>query len=90
MNKIKFLFYTCLIVTMEASSQNMAPLFQPFDFTQENLFSRNIEGPSFDRYGNLYVVNFQKRWNHWTGKSRWRSQPLHHTTRRKYSQQHSV
>jgi gluconolactonase len=60
MNKIKFLFYTCLIVTMEASSQNMAPLFQPFDFTQENLFSRNIEGPSFDRYGNLYVVNFQK------------------------------
>jgi len=36
------------------------PLFQATDFTQENIFSENIEGPAFDKYGNLYVVNFQK------------------------------
>ncbi|MBL7858759.1 MAG: SMP-30/gluconolactonase/LRE family protein [Cyclobacteriaceae bacterium] len=30
------------------------------DHTQENLFTNNIEGPAFDKKGNLYVVNFQK------------------------------
>ncbi len=35
-------------------------LFQASDFTAENLFSNNIEGPAFDKHGNLYVVNFQK------------------------------
>ena len=35
-------------------------LFVSVDHTQENLFSRNIEGPAFDKKGNLYVVNFQK------------------------------
>ena len=30
------------------------------DFTAENLFTTNIEGPKFDKGGNLYVVNFQK------------------------------
>lgn len=30
------------------------------DHTAENLFSNNIEGPAFDKKGNLYVVNFQK------------------------------
>lgn len=30
------------------------------DFTAENLFSENIEGPAFDKKGNLYVVNFQR------------------------------
>ncbi len=29
------------------------------DFTVENLFTKNIEGPAFDRFGNLYVVNFR-------------------------------
>lgn len=35
-------------------------LFKASDFTAENLFSRNIEGPAFDKEGNLFVVNFQK------------------------------
>ncbi len=35
------------------------PLFQVSDFTQENLFSTNIEGPNY-RDGKLYVVNFGK------------------------------
>lgn len=33
--------------------------FQAEDFTEENLFTANIEGPMFDRAGNLYVVNYQ-------------------------------
>jgi sugar lactone lactonase YvrE len=30
------------------------------DHTKENLFSTNIEGPAFDKNGNLYVVNYQR------------------------------
>ena len=30
------------------------------DLTAENLFTINCEGPSVDRHGNLFVVNFQK------------------------------
>lgn len=35
-------------------------LFVSVDHTQENIFTRNIEGPAFDKKGNLYVVNYQK------------------------------
>lgn len=35
-------------------------LFAARDFTAENLFSENIEGPAFDKFGRLYVVNFQR------------------------------
>ena len=41
-------------------AQNFEQLHRAEDFTQENLFSNNIEGPAFDKEGNLYVVNFQK------------------------------
>jgi gluconolactonase len=34
--------------------------YQSRDFTAENLFTENIEGPDFDKDGNLYVVNFGK------------------------------
>lgn len=34
-------------------------LYVTEDFTKENLFTNNIEGPAFDKQGNLYVVNFQ-------------------------------
>lgn len=30
------------------------------DFTEENLFTTNIEGPAFDSNGHLYVVNFEQ------------------------------
>jgi gluconolactonase len=30
------------------------------DLTAENLFTTNCEGPSIDKHGNLYVVNFKK------------------------------
>jgi sugar lactone lactonase YvrE len=35
-------------------------LFKSVDHTKENLFTNNIEGPAFDKAGNLFVVNFQK------------------------------
>ena len=42
------------------SQKNQPELFQTSDFTAENIFSTNIEGPAFDKKGNLYVVNFGK------------------------------
>ncbi|HZG23323.1 MAG TPA: SMP-30/gluconolactonase/LRE family protein [Chitinophagaceae bacterium] len=35
-------------------------LFIAQDFTAENLFSRNIEGPAVDMQGRLFVVNYQR------------------------------
>lgn len=35
-------------------------LYVATDHTAEDLFTNNIEGPAFDRRGNLYVVNFGK------------------------------
>ncbi len=35
-------------------------MYEATDLTQENMFSQNIEGPNFDKDGNLYVVNFQQ------------------------------
>lgn len=60
MGTVKLLFCAGLIVTMQASAQDATPLFKAEDFTRENIFSNNIEGPAFDKYGNLYVVNYQK------------------------------
>jgi len=37
-----------------------AQVYEARDFTDENLFSENIEGPNIDKKGNLYVVNYQK------------------------------
>lgn len=42
---------------LNASCQNV---FVAADHTDENLFTNNIEGPAFDKKGNLYVVNFGK------------------------------
>ncbi|HYG18711.1 MAG TPA: SMP-30/gluconolactonase/LRE family protein [Ohtaekwangia sp.] len=53
--------FLILSLALNAShAQDMERLFQAEDFTAENLFSKNIEGPAFDRLGNLYVVNFEK------------------------------
>lgn len=49
-----------LLCVLRVSAQDIQPLFQAQDFTGENLFSNNIEGPAFDKHGNLYVVNYQK------------------------------
>jgi len=41
-------------------AQDYYQLRRAEDFTKENLFTENIEGPAFDKEGNLYVVNYQK------------------------------
>ncbi|HEX6224262.1 MAG TPA: SMP-30/gluconolactonase/LRE family protein, partial [Chryseolinea sp.] len=48
------------LLCIEAQSQDLTGLFVAQDFTKENIFSGNIEGPAFDKYGNLYVVNFER------------------------------
>jgi gluconolactonase len=53
----------CLLLvcfSRTVTAQDMERLFQAEDFTAENLFSVNIEGPAVDKNGNLYVVNFLK------------------------------
>jgi gluconolactonase len=60
---MKNLFFILIALFSGCSSTNkpqQSALWQPIDFTKENLFSKNIEGPAFDKSGNLYVVNFQK------------------------------
>ena len=49
--------FTIIFCQVQAQTSE---LFVAEDFTKENLFTNNIEGPSFDKQGNLYVVNFEK------------------------------
>jgi Gluconolactonase len=61
MKTISMRIIVCLFLcVLRVSAQDIQPLFQAQDFTGENLFSNNIEGPAFDKHGNLYVVNYQK------------------------------
>ncbi len=61
MKTISMRIIVCLLLcVLRVSAQDIQPLFQSQDFTGENLFSNNIEGPAFDKHGNLYVVNYQK------------------------------
>jgi gluconolactonase len=53
MNRIFVLFLSLLSCVCFAHAQSV-------DHTAENLFTTNIEGPAFDKDGNLFVVNFQK------------------------------
>jgi gluconolactonase len=57
MNKTALLIALVVASCTPSSTEN---LFTTSDHTAENLFTTNIEGPAFDRDGNLYVVNFQK------------------------------
>lgn len=50
-------FLICFSTFFSSFAQN---LFEAQDFTAENLFTNNIEGPNFDKSGKLYVVNYQK------------------------------
>ncbi|MBV6443103.1 MAG: SMP-30/gluconolactonase/LRE family protein [Haliscomenobacteraceae bacterium CHB4] len=60
---MKYILVVCLpLLAASHFSCKTAPaktqLFLSKDFTTENLFSENIEGPDFDKDGNLYVVNY--------------------------------
>ena len=48
-----------LVVFIFSTSVSAQSLFEVSDFTTENLFSTNIEGPNY-RNGKLYVVNFSQ------------------------------
>jgi len=48
------------LICVQARAQGVAGLFIVQDFTKENIFTNNIEGPAFDETGNLYVVNFER------------------------------
>ncbi len=57
--------FTLLSFVCMASCKTHSPdkgfqrsLFRSYDVTQENLFSKNIEGPACDKEGNLFVVNY--------------------------------
>ncbi|MBT1704956.1 SMP-30/gluconolactonase/LRE family protein [Chryseosolibacter indicus] len=49
-----------IIVCVSCTQRNDESLFKSEDLTAENIFTNNIEGPAFDKAGNLYVVNYQK------------------------------
>ncbi len=55
-----FIFTILSLVANAQDKDFKKTLFEARDFTEENLFTNNIEGPNFDKAGNLYVVNFQK------------------------------
>jgi len=48
-----------VILVVLGSCSGSKKLFVAEDLTAENLFSTNIEGPAFDKNGQLYVVNYQ-------------------------------
>jgi gluconolactonase len=48
------------ILSTRSMAQELAGLHTAKDFTAENFFTENIEGPAFDAAGNLYVVNFKQ------------------------------
>jgi gluconolactonase len=50
--------YFVLLLAWITTQKVFSQTFQPHDFTAENLFSENIEGPCF-RDGILYVVNYK-------------------------------
>ncbi|MEQ8534271.1 MAG: SMP-30/gluconolactonase/LRE family protein, partial [Imperialibacter sp.] len=57
--KKSILYATSLFfILFSCSEKKSAELFKATNFTAENLFTNNIEGPAFDAEGNLYVVNF--------------------------------
>lgn len=49
---------TCGLLALGVCASGQS--FEVVDFTSEGLFTSDIEGPMFDVYGNLYVVNFKK------------------------------
>lgn len=54
---MKTLFVTLTLCTVYTTNLQ-AQLIVSKDFTAENLFSRNIEGPAVDKNGQLFVVNY--------------------------------
>jgi sugar lactone lactonase YvrE len=59
LNKSVFITLSAFVVFTAFSCTSSNKLFKTTDLTAENLFTTNIEGPAFDKNGQLYVVNYQ-------------------------------
>ena len=57
-NLFSILFLVAIIAFTLNGCSGSKKLFVAHDLTAENLFSSNIEGPAFDKDGQLYVVNY--------------------------------
>ncbi|MFA6540399.1 MAG: SMP-30/gluconolactonase/LRE family protein [Bacteroidota bacterium] len=55
-----FLFGFLAVTIVSCSGTRFAGDDHSVDFVAENIFTGSIEGPAFDKEGNLYVVNFGK------------------------------
>jgi gluconolactonase len=60
LSTLTLLILFCCCKTSSFTKVFKNSLFIAYDHTAENLFSNNIEGPSVDKDGNLFVVNYQK------------------------------
>lgn len=60
LSTLTLLILFCCCKTSSFTKGFKNSLFIAYDHTAENLFSNNIEGPSVDKDGNLFVVNYQK------------------------------
>jgi gluconolactonase len=53
-------FASLIVLFLSFLQVSCQELFVASDHTAENIFTSGIEGPAFDKKGNLYVVNYQK------------------------------
>lgn len=61
MKQVSQLLIAALLCSTVTHAQKVTEdFYQAKDLTAENTFSKNIEGPNFDKAGNFYVVNFEK------------------------------
>jgi len=58
LNKALLFAISAIVFFTLSSCTGSKKLFVAEDLTAENLFSTNIEGPAFDKNGQLYVVNY--------------------------------
>lgn len=49
-----------ILLVLSCLTGGFAQVYEARDFTDENIFSENIEGPNIDKNGNLFVVNYEK------------------------------
>jgi len=59
LNRTLLLAISAIFIFGFSNCTGSKKLFVAEDLTAENLFSTNIEGPAFDKNGQLYVVNYQ-------------------------------
>jgi hypothetical protein len=57
---LKSTYLACAIAAIGLSSCSPKTLFQAQDFTKENLFTQNIEGPNFDSRDNFMSLISKK------------------------------